>query len=186
MEGRSSAVRRTRGPTENRWFRGRATTIRRMWAGRSRSGRSVLLAALTLVAASVAGVGVAPAKAGKCRWAHGDRATFLASMPAAPSSARSTSSGEARAEGVDSKRALRKAGKRHSKYMQRQTASRTSVPGRRTSWAGSTRRATSPATAAGAWVRPSPGGRRDGDAERDRPGLDAQPPPSPGAARPAS
>ena len=99
---------------------GRATKIRMMFGTAvSIAAAALLLSALMLVTASVAGVGVATATAGKCKWAHaGPRHVSRAHARHAVVCQINKKRRRHGLNGVDSKHALRRAGKRHSKYMQ--------------------------------------------------------------------
>jgi uncharacterized protein YkwD len=97
------------GKTAIRRMLGRAVTI---------TAAALLLGALTLVATSIAGVGVTPAKAWSCRWA--DKGPGHVSTKHARHAVVCAINKQRRkhgSHGLDTKRALRKAGKRHSKYM---------------------------------------------------------------------
>jgi uncharacterized protein YkwD len=81
---------------------------------------ALLASMLMLVTASVANVGVATAEAAKCRWAH--RAPRTISPGHARHAVVCQINKKRRKHGlrpVKTKRSLRKAGKRHSKYMHR-------------------------------------------------------------------
>ena len=110
---------------------GRATTIRMMigTAG-SIAVAAMLLSALMLVTASVAGVGVATARAGKCKWAHaGPRHVSRKHARHAVVCQINKKRQRHGLKSVDSKHALRKAGKRHSRYMQRHNCFAHQCPG---------------------------------------------------------
>jgi uncharacterized protein YkwD len=110
---------------------GRATTIRMMFGTAvSIAAAALLLSALMLVTASVAGVGVATAEAGKCRWAHaGPRRVARKHARHAVVCQINKKRHRHGLKSVDSKHALRRAGKRHSKYMQRQNCFAHQCPG---------------------------------------------------------
>jgi uncharacterized protein YkwD len=112
---------------------GRVTTIRMMFGTAvSIAAAALLLSALMLVTASVAGVGVATAKAGKCRWAHaGPRHVSRKHARHAVVCQINKKRRRHGLSGVNSKRALRKAGKRHSKYMQGHNCFAHQCPGER-------------------------------------------------------
>jgi uncharacterized protein YkwD len=81
---------------------------------------SLLLGVLMLVASSVARVGVAPAKASSCRWAHShprhvSRKHARHALVCAVNKQRRKHGLHA----LNTRHSLRKAGKRHSKYMER-------------------------------------------------------------------
>jgi len=99
---------------------GRVTTIRMMFGTAvSIAAAALLLSGLMLVTASVAGVGVATAKAGRCKWAHaGPRHVSRKHARHAVVCQINKKRRRHGLSGVDSKHALRQAGKRHSKYMQ--------------------------------------------------------------------
>jgi uncharacterized protein YkwD len=90
-------------------------------AGRLRSpAAALLLGVLMLVASAVARVGVAPAKASSCRWAHS--APRHVSRKHARHALVCAVNKQRRRHGLhalNTKHSLRKAGKRHSKYMER-------------------------------------------------------------------
>jgi uncharacterized protein YkwD len=110
---------------------GRAITIR-MTCGAAVAviTGALLVSALMLVTASVAGIDVATAKAAKCKWAgRGPRSV-------SPDHARHALVCQINKKrrshglnGVDSKYALRKAGRRHSNYMQRRNCFAHQCPG---------------------------------------------------------
>ena len=164
MEGRIPAVRRTRkAHMQGAGSRGRATTIRVMFGAAVGVITAALLASMVmLVTAAVADLGVASADAAKCRWAHrGPRHV-------SPSHARHAVicqiNKKRRKHGlkaVDTKYALRKAGRRHSTYMQRHNCFAHQCAGERDLVGGSMPPVTCPATAPGEWVRRSPGERGD-------------------------
>jgi uncharacterized protein YkwD len=84
------------------------------------SAAAVLLGVLTLVASSIAKVGVAPAKAYSCKWA--DKGPRHISRKHARHAVLCAINKQRRKHGrrsLDTKHALKKAGKRHSKYMER-------------------------------------------------------------------
>jgi uncharacterized protein YkwD len=84
------------------------------------SAAAVLLGVLTLVASSIAKVGVAPAKAYSCTWA--DKGPRHISRKHARHAVLCAINKQRRKHGrgsLDTKHALKKAGKRHSKYMER-------------------------------------------------------------------
>jgi uncharacterized protein YkwD len=99
---------------------GRAISIRMMFGTAvAVITAAFVLATLMLVTASVADVGVAPAKAGKCRWAHrGPRHVSRRHARHAVVCQINKKRHRHGLNGVNSKHALRTAGKRHSKYMQ--------------------------------------------------------------------
>ncbi len=110
---------------------GRATTIRMTFGTAvSIAAAALLLSVLMLVTASVAEVGVATAEAGKCRWAHaGPRHVSRRHARHAVVCQINKKRHRHGLKGVDSKHALRKAGKRHSKYMQRHNCFAHQCPG---------------------------------------------------------
>jgi uncharacterized protein YkwD len=112
---------------------GRATTIRMMFGTAvSIAAAALLLSGLMLVTASVAEVGVATAEAGKCRWAHaGPRRVSRRHARHAVICKINKKRHRHGLKGVDSRRALRKAGGRHSKYMQRHNCFAHQCPGER-------------------------------------------------------
>ena len=84
------------------------------------SAAAILLGVLTLVASSIAKVGVAPAKAYSCTWA--DKGPRHISRKHARHAVLCAINKQRRKHGrrsLDTKHALKKAGKRHSKYMER-------------------------------------------------------------------
>jgi uncharacterized protein YkwD len=102
---------------------GRATTI---------TVAALLLAMLTLVATSIAGVGVTPAKAWSCRWADkGPRKVSPKQARHAIVCAINKQRRKHGRRGLDTKRALKKAGKRHSRYMKRHHCFSHQCPGER-------------------------------------------------------
>jgi uncharacterized protein YkwD len=112
---------------------GRAKTIRvTLGAAVGVITAAFLVSTVMLVTAAVADVGVATAKAAKCRWAHrGPRHV-------SPSHARHAVvcqiNKKRRKHGlkaVNTKHALRKAGRRHSRYMQRHNCFAHQCPGER-------------------------------------------------------
>ena len=120
MEGR--ILRRQADSTDQPRAAGSAggtAAIRRMLSRAvTITAAALLLATLALVATSVAGVGVTPAKAWSCRWA--DRSPGHVSNKHARHAIVCAINKQRRKHGLhglDTKRALRKAGKRHSKYM---------------------------------------------------------------------
>jgi uncharacterized protein YkwD len=91
-----------------------------------------VLATLMLVTASVADVGVATAKAGKCRWAHrGPRHVSRRHARHAVICQINKKRHRHGLNGVNSKHALRTAGKRHSNYMQSHHCFAHQCPGER-------------------------------------------------------
>jgi uncharacterized protein YkwD len=134
MQGRLSGCQadpKARG--QGAGSRGRATTIRVMLGAAAGVIIAALLASMAmLVTAAVADLGVASADAAKCRWAHrGPRQV-------SPSHARHAVvcqiNKKRRKHGlkvVDTKYALRKAGRRHSRYMQRHNCFAHQCPGER-------------------------------------------------------
>jgi uncharacterized protein YkwD len=100
---------------------GRAITIRMMFGTAvAIIAAALLLSTLMLVTASVADVGVATAKAAKCKWAQrGPRQVSRKHARHAVVCQINKKRRRHGLNGVDSKHALRKAGKRHSKYMLR-------------------------------------------------------------------
>jgi uncharacterized protein YkwD len=114
-------------------FEGRAITIRMML------GRAVavitgafVLSALMLITASIAEVGVATAKAGKCKWANrGPRHVTPRHARHAVVCQINKKRRKHGLNAVDSKYALRKAGKRHSRYMLRHGCFAHQCPGER-------------------------------------------------------
>ena len=111
-------------------FRGRGTTIRVMLGAAGVIAAALLVSTAMLAMAAVADVGVTSAKAAKCRWAHrGPRKV-------APNHARHAVvcqiNKKRRKHGlkpVNTKHSLRKAGKRHSRYMQRHNCFAHQCPG---------------------------------------------------------
>jgi uncharacterized protein YkwD len=102
---------------------GRATTI---------TIAALLLATLTLVATSIAGVGVSRAEAWSCRWA--DQTPRKVSTKHARSAIVCAINKQRRKHGrsaLRTKRALGKAGKRHSRYMKRHRCFAHRCPGER-------------------------------------------------------
>jgi uncharacterized protein YkwD len=110
---------------------GRARTIRMMVATAvAMMTAALLVSALMLVTASVADVGVATAEAAKCRWAN--KGPGQVSRKHARHALVCQINKKRRRHGlngVDSKRALRKAGKRHSRYMLRRGCFAHQCPG---------------------------------------------------------
>jgi uncharacterized protein YkwD len=91
---------------------------------------ALLVSALMLVTASVADVGVATAKAAECRWAHaGPRHVSRRHARHAVVCQINKKRRNHGMNGVDSKYALRKAGRRHSNYMQRHSCFSHQCPG---------------------------------------------------------
>ena len=100
---------------------GRATTIR-MTLGSAVAiiATALLVSTLMLVMASVGGVGVASAQASSCKWAH--KAPRHVSPKHARRAVLCQINRKRRSHGlkaVHPRKSLRKAGKRHSRYMQR-------------------------------------------------------------------
>ena len=112
---------------------GRAITIRMMFGTAvAIITAALLVSALMLVTASVAGVNVATAKAAKCKWAHrGPRHVSRRHARHAVVCQINKKRHRHGLNGVASKHALRKAGKRHSKYMQRHNCFAHQCPGER-------------------------------------------------------
>jgi uncharacterized protein YkwD len=107
------------------------SAIRRM-LGRAAaiSAAALLLGMLTLVATSIAKVGVAPAKASSCRWA--DKGPRHVSRKHARHAVLCAINKQRRKHGLrhlKTRHALRKAGKRHSKYMERHRCFSHQCPG---------------------------------------------------------
>ena len=110
---------------------GRANTIR-MFLGTAVAiaGAALVLATLMLGTASVADVGVASAKAAGCKWSNrGPREVSAAHARHAVVCQINKKRRRHGLSGVNTKRSLRKAGKRHSRYMQRRNCFAHQCPG---------------------------------------------------------
>jgi uncharacterized protein YkwD len=134
MEGR--ILRRQADPQAHSQIAGpggRAITIR-MLVGTTVAviTAALLVSTLMLATASVADIGVATAKAAKCRWAHaGPRHVSRKHARHAVVCQINKKRHRHGLNGVRAKRALRKAGKRHSKYMLRHSCFAHQCPGER-------------------------------------------------------
>jgi uncharacterized protein YkwD len=111
--------------------RGRAITVRMMCgAAVAVIAGALLVSALMLVTTSVTDVGVATAKAAKCKWAYrGPRSVSREHARHAVVCQINKKRRNHGLNGVDSKYALRKAGRRHSNYMQRHSCFAHQCPG---------------------------------------------------------
>ena len=132
MEGR--ILRRQADPlaqSQIAGYGGRAITIRMMCgAAVAVITGALLVSALMLVMTSVADVGVATAKAAKCKWAYrGPRSISRDHARHAVVCQINKKRRNHGLNGVDSKYALRKAGRRHSHYMQRYNCFAHQCPG---------------------------------------------------------
>ena len=93
-------------------------------------GAALLTSTLMMVSATVPDVGAASAKAGKCRWANrGPRQVSARHARHAVVCQINKKRHRQGLKGVSSKHALRKAGKRHSRYMQRRSCFAHQCPG---------------------------------------------------------
>ena len=112
---------------------GRATTIRMMLGTAAGVITAAFLASTTmLVGMAVTDIGVATAKAGECRWAN--RGPGHVSARHARHAVTCQINKKRRKHGlkaVNTKSALRKAGRRHSRYMQRRNCFAHQCPGER-------------------------------------------------------
>ena len=147
---------------------------------------ALLLGVLMLVASSVARVGVAPAKASSCRWAHShprhvSRKHARHALVCVVNKQRRKHG----LHGLNTKHSLRKAGKRHSKYMERHHCFAHQCAGEADLVAqGLAHELPSLQLHLAPGRDPGLGRQGRGDAARDRGRVDAQPRASPHPARP--